>query len=202
MIRPLETSRLLLRPLEVADAAQIQEIFPHWEIVRYLSPKVPWPYPEDGALIYCRDIALPASERGESWDWTLRLKADPSKLIGGISLFLQENNQRGFWLALSLHGQGLMTEAAIAVTDFWFEELNFPVLRVYKALENAASLRISEKCGMRVIATEERDYVSGRHLSQLCEITAEEWRNRRRKPEVQARPMQNRRKQPELKADG
>jgi RimJ/RimL family protein N-acetyltransferase len=29
------TERLILRPLEMADAAQIQELFPHWEIVKY-----------------------------------------------------------------------------------------------------------------------------------------------------------------------
>jgi hypothetical protein len=33
---------------------------------------------------------------------------------------------------------------------------------------------------MRVIATEERDYVSGRFLTEIWEITAEEWRVRKR----------------------
>jgi [ribosomal protein S5]-alanine N-acetyltransferase len=32
---------------------------------------------------------------------------------------------------------------------------------------------------MRVIATEERDYVSGRLLTEIWEITAEEWREKR-----------------------
>ncbi len=36
------TERLLLRPLEIGDAAQIQEVFPQWEIVRYLLNVVPW----------------------------------------------------------------------------------------------------------------------------------------------------------------
>ena len=48
MTPALETPRLLLRPLELADAEQIQIVFPHWEIVRYLAPQVPWPYPADG----------------------------------------------------------------------------------------------------------------------------------------------------------
>jgi RimJ/RimL family protein N-acetyltransferase len=37
----LETPRLLLRPLELADAEQIERIFPHWEVVRYLNAIVP-----------------------------------------------------------------------------------------------------------------------------------------------------------------
>ena len=45
-----------------------------------------------------------------------------------------------------------MTEASDAVTDFWFNTLKFPVLRVPKAIANTASRRISEKQGMRVIA--------------------------------------------------
>ena len=36
MTAMLETIRLLLCPLEVADAEQIQAIFPHWEVVRFL----------------------------------------------------------------------------------------------------------------------------------------------------------------------
>ena len=53
------TSRLILRPQELADAEQIQALFPQWEIVRFLMNKVPWPYPPDGALCYIRDIAIP-----------------------------------------------------------------------------------------------------------------------------------------------
>jgi len=37
-------------------------------------------------------------------------------------------------------------------------------------------MRSSEKTGMRVIATLERDYVSGRQPAEIWEMTAEEWR--------------------------
>jgi [ribosomal protein S5]-alanine N-acetyltransferase len=65
------------------------------------------------------------------------------------------------------------------VTDYWFDVLKFPVLRVPKAIANVGSRRISEKQGMRVIAREDRDYVSGRLPSEIWEITAEAWRRRR-----------------------
>jgi RimJ/RimL family protein N-acetyltransferase len=45
MVAEGATERLILRPLALADAAAIQELFPHWEIVRYLLNRVPWPYP-------------------------------------------------------------------------------------------------------------------------------------------------------------
>ena len=72
-----------------------------------------------------------------------------------------------------------MTEACEAVTDFWFNTLNFPVLRAPKAIANVASRRISEKQGMRLVATEDRDYVSGRFPSEIWEITAQGWRGKR-----------------------
>ena len=68
-----------------------------------------------------------------------------------------------------------MSEACVWVNDFWFETLGFPVLRVAKAIANTASRRISEKQGMRIVEVVERDYVCGRVLSELWEITAEEW---------------------------
>jgi len=182
MTSGLQTSRLILRPLELADAEQAQVLFPQWEIVRYIRNAVPWPYPPDGAYKFYRDVTLPAVARGDEWAWTLRLKSAPDQLIGAISLFRSQTDNRGFWLGLPWHRQGLMTEACDAVTDYWFEVLRFPVLRVPKAVANAGSRRISEKQGMRVIAGEERDYVSGRLPSQIWEITAEEWRRRKRRP--------------------
>ena len=179
MTPELETARLVLRPLALADAEQTQELFGQWEIVKYLTDQVPWPYPADGAYTYYRDHALPAVERGEQWHWTLRLKSAPERIIGSIALIKNESNNRGFWLGLPWHGQGLMSEASEVVTDYWFDTLGFPVLRVPKAAVNLASRRISEKNGMRVVATEERGYVSGRLLSEIWEITAEEWRARR-----------------------
>jgi len=175
----LETSRLWLRALELADAEQAQLLFPQWEVVRYLANQVPWPFPPDGVHAYYRDVALPAAQRGDAWHWTLRLKSDPDRLIGSIALMKGEEINRGFWLGAPWHGQGLMSEACEVVTAYWFETLGFPLLRVPKAAMNVASRRISKKQGMRVVATEERDYVSGRLLTEVWEITAEEWRARK-----------------------
>lgn len=180
MVPALETARLILRPLELADAEQVQRIFPHWGIVQFLANRVPWPYPEDGALTYYRDVALPAMARGDEWHWSLRLKSDPDRLIGSVALLKSENDNRGFWLGLPWHRQGFMSEAVDAVTGYWFDVLGFPVLRAPKAIANTGSRRISEKQGMRVVAVEVRDYVSGRLPAEIWEITAEEWRARRR----------------------
>ena len=184
MIVALETERLLLQPLQLEDAEQVQLLFPNWKIVEHLNAKVPWPFPADGVYCFYRDAALPAMERGDEWNWTLRLKQSPQQIIGAIGLHRTLDDRhpvnRGFWLGHPWQGLGLMTEAVVAVTDYWFDVLGFDVLRVSKAIANITSRRISEKTGMRVIETYESDYVSGRLPTEMWEITAEEWRAKRK----------------------
>ncbi|WP_339465741.1 MULTISPECIES: GNAT family N-acetyltransferase [unclassified Pseudomonas] len=171
----LNTERLVLRPLQLADAEAVQQAFAHWEVVRYLNAAVPWPYPEDGALTYLRDIALPAAAAGTQWHWSIRLKSAPEQLIGSISLMDQQDNNRGLWLTPQWQGQGLMTEACAVVNDYWFKTLGRPLMRVPKAAPNIGSRKLSERAGMRLIRTDEDDFVSGRFPQETWEITREEW---------------------------
>jgi RimJ/RimL family protein N-acetyltransferase len=176
MIPVLETKRLYLKPLEFADAESIQLTFPQWEIVKYLTAKIPWPYPEGEAKRFLQEIALPAMARGEEWQWSIRPKTQPSLLIGIMHLMNNPDENRGFWLAPEWRGQGLMTEACEVATDYWFNVLQKPVLRAPKAIANAPSRRISERSGMRLIREEEREYLAGRFKAEVWEITADEWR--------------------------
>lgn len=179
MTPDLETARLLLRPVVAEDAPAVQEQFPDWRIVEFLNPLIPWPYPADGAETFIRNLVLPRQASDVAWHWSIRLKSAPDRLVGIISLQDGEQDNRGFWLNPDLWGQGLMSEACDIVTAFWFEVLGKPALRVPKAVGNIASRRISEKTGMRVIWRGERDFVSGRHPTEVWEITREEWQARR-----------------------
>ena len=172
------TDRLLLRPLTLEDHGPIQAIFPQWIIVRHLNAMIPWPYPPDGALIYVRDVALPAMHAGQAWHWSIRARQMPDRLVGVISLMLGEEENRGFWLDPRHWGKGLIREASDAVTDYWFDILDQPVLRVPKAIDNAASRAISAGSGMRVVWRGQKDYVEGALPTELWEITAGEWRTR------------------------
>jgi len=172
----LLTERLELRPLELADHEAIQRIFPRWEIVRLLAAGVPWPYPTDGALSFIRDSTMPAVNRGEEWAWTIRPRSKPSDLIGCISLFAKEGENRGYWLDPRWQRRGLMLEACNATSAFWFEQLGQSVLREYKAVENEGSRRLSERQNMRVVWRGERDFVAGRLPAETWELTAEQRR--------------------------
>lgn len=171
----LTSSRLVLRPLEPDDAADIQHLFPCWEIVRYLTKQIPWPYPAGAALDFINHVALPAMEGGTGWFWSIRRKEDERHLIGVINLSLGGDSNRGFWLAPKWQHQGVMSEASHSVTEFWFNVLGQEVLRVTKAKDNRASRRISERNGMRVVASKETDYIGGRMPSEIWEMTRSEW---------------------------
>ncbi|WP_236198765.1 GNAT family N-acetyltransferase [Pseudomonas pseudonitroreducens] len=171
----LRTERLLLTPVQLSDAPTIQRLFPHWEVVRYLDRRVPWPYPADGALVYVRDWVLPAMARGEEWHWMIRLASTPDDAIGNISLFDQPGNHRGFWLAPACQGRGYMGEACDAVNRFWFETLGKPLMQVPKAIVNEGSRRISEREGMRLVGRDEGHFVSGVLPRETWELTREEW---------------------------
>ncbi|MGH8452069.1 GNAT family N-acetyltransferase [Pseudomonas sp.] len=176
----LYTERLILRPLTLDDAEASQELFPHWEVVRYLTAEVPWPYPADGARSYLENVALPAMARGEEWHWTIRLKSAPEVMIGNVCLTDTVDDNRGFWLGRQWQGLGLMTEASAAVTDYWFGVLERPVLRAPKAAPNLGSRRISEREGMRLIRTEVGQFVEGTFPREIWEMTREQWLTHKR----------------------
>ncbi len=179
MMTTLTTPRLILKPLDIKDADAIQEKFPHWDIVKYLVTRIPWPYPDNGALNFLNEVALPSMKRGEHWYWTLRPKIKPKNVIGVINLMEGEEENRGFWLDVAWQGKGLMTEASEAVTDYWFLTLGKPRLRVTKASNNFASKRISERNGMKIIATKGKEYLCGWSIEETWEITREEWLKRK-----------------------
>ncbi|MFP3407376.1 MAG: GNAT family N-acetyltransferase [Pseudomonas capeferrum] len=174
----LETPRLILTPLQLGDVDAIQQLFPHWDIVRYLDSRVPWPYPEDGALLYVRDIALPAMNAGCEWHWMIRLKAEPAQIIGSISLYDQPGNNRGFWLAQAWQKNGYMREACRVINHYWFETLGRCVMQVPKAACNDRSRSVSVHEGMRLVGTEEGHFVCGPVLKQIWELSRDEWHRR------------------------
>ncbi len=189
MLRPmpptLETARLILRPKRLEDLPRTQELFPHWEIVKYMAATIPWPYRPEAAEDYYRTVALPANESGDEYHWTLALKADPERrLIGNISLTPKDKeDSRGFWIGLPYQRLGYMKEAVCAVNDFAFDVLGMPELILNNAEPNLASHRMKELSGASIIArNENHPYCGGQTFTQIrWRLTAEAWRANRHK---------------------
>ncbi|MBS1728767.1 MAG: GNAT family N-acetyltransferase [Armatimonadetes bacterium] len=179
-IPTLETERLILRPLRREDAPRIQELFPDFEVVRYLYSFVPWPYPDNGANEFL-DMCLPQIERGERiiWAMTLREAAD-DLLIGVVYMNPGGPHHRSFWLAPRYHRLGLMTEAVAAFNDYFFDVLGNPVIRSGNAVPNLGSRRIKEKTGAKLVDVKpDASFVEGVFDEEIWELTAEDWRANR-----------------------
>lgn len=174
----IETERLVLRPLEMADHAAIQEYFPHWEIVQHLSAHaIKWPYPPDGAQKFLQNIALPAMARGHDWYFGITEKGGDGSVIGVVHLRRDTAaGNRGVWLAAAYQGKGYMKEAVAALNDYAFAELGFEKLVIKNAAENTASRRLKEKTGARLLETRPANhYLGGCTQQEIWELTAADW---------------------------
>ena len=175
----LETKRLILSAVTLSDVHAYEKHFVDYEVIRTLSHEVPWPYPENGVYTYLREAVEPHQGR-DKWFWALRLKTDPQALIGVVGLWrgLGPEN-RGFWLGRSFWGQGLMTEAVIAVTDHAFNHFGFEVLFFTNALGNVGSRRIKEKTGATFLGIEPARFVDPTLKEQeRWQMTKTDWQKR------------------------
>lgn len=180
----LETERLVLRPLRQDDAPAIQERVSAWEVVKYLAT-APWPYPDDGAETFVRDIALPAVAAGKEMVWVVTLQPEQAKAakvtedtaVGLLSFTPggKATGNRGFWLDPELQGQGYMTEAIVAFQDYIFLDLGYERIETTHAQSNVASRRVKEKTGGRFLRTEEMSFVNGEELCERWEVTQTAW---------------------------
>lgn len=177
----LETPRLVLRPVRSKDAPVIQRRFPHWEVVRWLDAKIPWPYPADGAATYVA-TCLEEMTRREKFHWAIIPKSGPADLIGIIDLWPDDGvsrSQRGFWLDPEFQGKGLMTEAAERVTEYAFCDLGWPHLWLTNAQDNHPSRRLKERQGARLVDLMIGEHVGGKGPRMVWLLTREDWTGRR-----------------------
>ena len=176
----LETHRLRLRPLHLGDAPRIQRYFAQWDIVKHLSNRVPWPYPEGAAEAFVLH-RLTEIEQSKDESWAITEKTNDG-LIGLIDYFHEgrgDAGHRGFWLGQPWQGNGYMTEAVCAVHDYLFDVCHVRRLTFENATNNPASRRIKEKTGARWTGRVSAAYVDGWTEGETWELTAEDWRRNR-----------------------
>ncbi len=172
----IETERLLLRMPELNDSKSYQKNFADYEVIRYLSHLVPWPYPENGVYEFLKNVILPPQGR-ERWTWAIFEKDHPDEVIGVVDLWKNGcPEHRGFWLAKKHWGKGFMTEAVEPVSQFAFETLNFEKLVFANAVGNLRSRRIKEKTGARLIGVEPAQFVDPQFTEhEIWELSRETW---------------------------
>jgi len=173
-----ETARLMLKEITLEDTSSYQKYFNNYEVIGHLAPHVPWPYPDDGAYQYVKNVVIPRLGNN-FWMWGIFFKTKPTELIGAIDLYNGDTvDNRGFWLAQDFWGQGIMIEALKPVTDFAFSDLGFVELKLSNAMGNFKSRRIKEKQGARYVGTREARFNNSKYTeAEDWILTKEDWVN-------------------------
>ncbi|AMC34278.1 GNAT family N-acetyltransferase [Janthinobacterium sp. B9-8] len=143
----LQTSRLLLRPLQESDAAALLAIFSDEKVMQYWSTPL-WDSIDIAHALIARDLKAMAEGT------YIRLgieRAEDHALIGNCTLFdLNQQSRRaeiGYGMAYSAWGKGYMHEALSALLDFGFSELKLNRVEADIDPRNLASAKSLERLG-------------------------------------------------------
>ncbi len=154
----IKTERLVLKQLVSRDVQSIFDIATTYpEITRFMSWSPPKKIEETKGFFKETEKKIKA---GKLVRWGVFFE---DEFIGMISIegivrkelkVRLDRGELGYWLSPKFEGNGYMTEAAKAVTDFSFNNLDLHKIIVMHVYENDKSKRVIEKSGFRHIGTQ------------------------------------------------
>lgn len=150
----VETQRLILRTFTIDDAQLIYDLNLDPEVVRYTLDPV---RDLDHAKQILETVILPQYALYNHGRWAVHVKPD-LEFIGWCGLkYRPELNEidLGYRFKKASWGKGYATEAAFASIKYGFEKLNLKTITGRALLDNTASCKVMEKCGMTYIGIQE-----------------------------------------------
>jgi ribosomal-protein-alanine N-acetyltransferase len=144
----LKTERLLLRLIEFGDAAALMNIFGDAEVMRFGDGVQPREWVEGWIQTCLESYAV------HGFGPYAVAEQSSGEVIGYCGLYYfpdvsgKPEVEIGYRLRRSAWGQGYAVEAARAVRDFAFEQLDIQRLIAIIDPANVASIRVAEKIGM------------------------------------------------------
>jgi aminoglycoside 6'-N-acetyltransferase len=149
---PLQTDRLRLRRSTPEDAATISAYRSDPDVNRYQG----WDRTDPEGIR--EEIgAMVARNPGDAGGWVQFTVEDRDEglIVGDVGLSPADGEpgviRVGYTIAPSAQGKGYATEAVGALVAYAFDVLGADVVRAYASAENAPSLRVAEKVGMRLV---------------------------------------------------
>ena len=142
----LRTPRLELTLPSLADAEAITAAAADPEVPRWTT--LPSPYTLDHAQDFVTRAAAWTDE-GSQLNWAIRRNGAWVGMIGLAHLERGGAAEIGYWMAASARGQGLLTEAARAVVDYGFGELELARIEWRAVVGNVPSARTARRLGFR-----------------------------------------------------
>ena len=151
MLKPIETSRLLLRPLEKTDAERLFLLDNNPEVMKYVGQPVLTEIEQTNQ--YLELIQKQYQDNGIGRYAVI--EKESGLLIGwsGLKLITEKINNHenfyelGFRFAPEFWGKGYAKESAKAFLDAGFNEMNIDVIYAYADSENDASNSALRKLG-------------------------------------------------------
>jgi RimJ/RimL family protein N-acetyltransferase len=137
----IETARLVLRAPREADAKAIKSMINDRRIAENTA-RIPHPYTLKDAKAF---IAAAAGQP------LFVITLADGRIVGGcgISTLRADGPEIGYWIGIPYWGNGYATEAARALIDHAFGDLDYEELRAGARVSNPASRRVLEKCGFQ-----------------------------------------------------
>lgn len=143
----IETERMILRPLTVADA---NDVYERWTSDDRVSKYVRWcTHSSVNDTIGWLNMEESGIESDKQYQWGFVLK-DSGYLFGsgGISFNEEEGVfELGYNIMHKYWNRGYTTEAAKAILEFAIKELNQKEFVAWHAVDNPASEKVMKKCG-------------------------------------------------------
>jgi RimJ/RimL family protein N-acetyltransferase len=141
--RPLQTSRLVLRPITLADWPAIH---------RYMSDGVVTRWLPEGTLDEAQTQAFAKKNAGRAASALAVIERESGQLVGHMVFhpwYGHATHEVGWVISPRSQGRGYATEAARTLMDFAFGTLGCHRVVATCQPENVASWRVMEKLGMR-----------------------------------------------------
>ena len=145
----LTTRKLVLRPFDVSDAADVKRLAGDRDIAD-TTVNIPHPY-EDGMAEDWISKQQDIFEQEAGVDFAITLKSEAS-LVGAISLMgivREHQAELGYWIGHPFWNQGICTEAGLKVVEYGFESLHLNRIHAAHFGRNIASGRVMQKLGMK-----------------------------------------------------
>lgn len=147
---PLETGRLLIRPMTLDDAEDLHDVYSDPTTYRYIGAE-----PSASIEDTRERIAVRMRHQDEHGFaiWAV-CEETSGRVVGDCGLQLLEGGpevELGYRLARSARGRGIATEAARACVVAGFDDLELDRIVAVTAPDNLASRRVMKKLGMTLM---------------------------------------------------
>ena len=173
----IETDRLLLRPLTIADLDEFLALHSAPEVVRTMGP-----CDRSTAVERLNNYEIEWQERG--YGLVALVERATGRFVGrsGLKYWPQfDETEVGWVLHPDCWGRGFATEAARACLDWGFRDLDVAYITAMIVPDNARSLRVAQRLGMTPLRSD--------HLSDLPVLVHSINRPRRDGPEASSHPI-------------